>query len=119
MCEGRMLICCGVNSVSGRRACTPAVVECFVSAVERCESVEKGGGMEGGYRKLWACVSLCVCDVRACVSICVCVFVQVCARMCVCVQSSDCLCRTTVQVKQCRMMRDTEGQEEEKEGGRE
>lgn len=71
-------------TVSGQRACTPAVVECFVSAVERCESVEKGGGMEGGYRKLWACVSLCVCDVRACVSICVCVCVRASLRAHVC-----------------------------------
>lgn len=31
-------------------------------------------------------------------------------RIRVCVQSSDCQCCTTVQVEQCRMIRDTEGQ---------
>lgn len=33
-----------------------------------------------------------------------------CACMCVCVQSSDCQCCTTVQVEQCRVISDTEGQ---------
>lgn len=50
---------------------------------------------EGDCRKSWACVSL-----RVCVVMCV----------CVCVQNPDCQCRTTLQVKQCRIIRDTEGQ---------
>lgn len=40
--------------------------------------------------------------VGVCLPACVCV--------CVCVQNLDCQCRTTLQVKQCRIIRDTEGQ---------
>ena len=72
---------------------------------------------EGGCRKWWACVSLCVCV--CCVCVCACKSASyLCAsvRVCVCVQSSDCQCCTTVQVEQCRVISDTEGQ---RGGGRE
>lgn len=65
---------------------------CFVSAVERCE---KGRGTAGSRGRVSPCVCVCVCA-GAC--------------LCVCVQNPDCQCRTTLQVKQCRIIRDTEGQ---------
>lgn len=68
----------------------PGVVECFVSAVERCgEKKKRRRGVAGSSGR---------------VSPCVCVFV--------CFQSQCC---TTVQVEQCRMTRATKGQ---KWGGR-
>ena len=64
--------------------------------------MRKGGGLP---EVVGVCLPMCVC-------------------VCVCVQNPDCQCRTTLQVKQCRIIRDTEGQrggvgEVRKEGDRE
>lgn len=74
-------------------------------------------GGEGGAAGSGGCVSpsVCVCA-PVCVRLRKCECAGVPPSVCVCVQSSDCQCCTTVQVEQCRMTRDTEGQ---RGGGRE